>query len=79
MDFKKTSDSGDYISQTDYSFSSCSKVTAVLCIFLTIVVLAIFSAVFVVYKLWPMFANQSDVNYKCQTTRVSFAVVAVHL
>lgn len=58
MYFKKASDSGDYIIQTDYSFSSCSEITAVLCIFLTTVVLAIFNAVFVVYKLWPMFANQ---------------------
>lgn len=58
MDFKKTSDSGDYISQTDYSFSSCSEITAVLFIFLTVVELATFNAVFAVYKLWPMFANQ---------------------
>jgi len=57
MDFKKTSDSGDYIRQTDYSFSICSEITAVLCIFLTTVVLATFNAVFVVYRLWPMFAK----------------------
>lgn len=58
MDFKKTSDSGAYISQTDYSLSSCSEITAVLCIFLITPVLATFNTVFVAYKLWSMFASQ---------------------
>lgn len=66
MDFKKTSDSGDYISQADYSFSGCSEITAVLCIFLTTAVLTIFNAVFVVYKLWPVFANQMQSMRPCE-------------
>lgn len=84
MDFKKTSDSGDYISQSYYSFSCCSEIIAVLCIFLTTVVLTIFNAVFVVFaNSWQCLPIRCKVsghmNYKWQTARISFAVVAARL
>lgn len=84
MDFKKTSDSRYYISQSYYSFSHCSEIIAALCISLTTVVLTIFNDVFVVFaNSWqclPIRCKASGhMSYKCQTARISFAVVVARL